>query len=85
MQEKYFKMIIDELIIQMIKYVKKLSEEKASNRYIKKYPIEKVLLLLLLQQYSGFDIWKSFQPLSQENDHGLVSGTVARVNDGCSE
>lgn len=53
-------MIIEELIIQMIKDVNKLSEEKDSNRYIKKHPIEKVFLLLMLQQYSGFDNGRAF-------------------------
>jgi hypothetical protein len=58
-------MIIDELIIQMIKDVNKLSEEKDSNRYIKKHPIEKVFLLLLLQQYSGFDNGRAFSLYSK--------------------
>lgn len=53
-------MIIDKLILQMIKDVNKLSEEKHSNRYIKKHPIEKVFLLLLLQQYSGIDNGRAF-------------------------
>lgn len=58
-------MIIDELIIQMIKDVNKLSEEKDSNKYIKKHPIEKVFLLLLLQQYSGFDNGRAFSLYSK--------------------
>jgi len=58
-------MIIDELIIQMVKDVNKLSEKKNSNRYIKKHPIEKVFLLLLLQQYSGFDNGRAFSLYSK--------------------
>ena len=66
MQKEDFKMIIDELILQMIKDVNKLSEEKNSNRYIKKHPIEKVFLLLLLQQYSGIDNGRAFSLYSKK-------------------
>ena len=59
-------MIIDELIIRMIKDVNKLSEEKDSNRYIKKHPVEKVFLLLLLQQYSGIDNGRAFSLYSKK-------------------
>ena len=58
-------MLIDELIIQMLKDVNKLSEKMDSNRYIKKHPIEKVFQLLLLQQYSGFDNGRAFSLYSK--------------------
>lgn len=59
-QKEDFKMLIEEMIVQMVKDVNKLSEKNGCNKYIKKYPIEKMFLLLLLQQYSGFDNGRSF-------------------------
>lgn len=59
-QKEDFKMRIDEMIIQMITDVNKLSEKKDYNRYIKKYPIEKMFLFFLLHQYSGFDNGRAF-------------------------
>ena len=48
-------MNIPEIITKTIRAVKKLSEQRGYNRYIKKHNLEKMFLTLLYQQYSGLE------------------------------
>jgi hypothetical protein len=58
-QKEDFKMNIAEIITETIGTVNKLSEKRDYNRYIKKYPIEKMFMFLLYQQYSGLEYGRS--------------------------
>jgi hypothetical protein len=53
-------MNIDEIIVRAITNVNKISTSRGYNKYIKKHPVEKMFMLLLLQQYSGFDNGRAF-------------------------
>lgn len=52
-------MNITEIIKETIATVNKLSKKRGYNRYIKKYPLEKMVMILLYQQYSGLDYGRS--------------------------
>lgn len=52
-------MNIAEIITETIGTVNKLSEKRGYNRYIKKYPIEKMFMFLLYHQYSGMKYGRS--------------------------
>jgi IS4 transposase len=58
-QKEDFKMNIAEIITETIVAVNKLSQKKGYNRYIKKYPIEKMFMILMYQQYSGLEYGRS--------------------------
>jgi hypothetical protein len=52
-------MNIAEIIAETIGTVNKLSEKRGYNRYIKKYPLEKMFMILMYQQYSGLEYGRS--------------------------
>ena len=52
-------MNIAEIITETIGTVNKLSEKRGYNRYIKKYPLEKMFMFLLYQQFSGLEYGRS--------------------------
>ena len=49
----------NEIIVETIEAVNKLSEKNEYNRYIKKHSLEKMFMILLYQQYSGLDYGRS--------------------------
>jgi hypothetical protein len=49
-----------ETISSVVKDVNKISTVRGYNKYIKKYPIEKMFMLLLYQQYSAIDTGRAF-------------------------
>jgi hypothetical protein len=77
-QKEDFKMIIDKMIIQMITDVNKLSEKRDYNKYIKKHPIEKIFMLLLLQQYSGFNNGRAFSLYTKR----MIGNTTDTLSQG---
>ena len=52
-------MNMSEILAETIRTVNDLSEKRGYNRYIKKYPLEKMLIILLYQQYSGLKYGRS--------------------------
>ena len=54
-----FQMNMSEILAETIRTVNDLSEKRGYNRYIKKYPLEKMLIILLYQQYSGLKYGRS--------------------------
>lgn len=52
-------MNITKIIAEVIGTVNKLSKKRGYNRYIKKYPLEKMFMILMYQQYSGLEYGRS--------------------------
>ena len=52
-------MNISNIIEETIRTVNKLSKKRGYNRYIKKYPLEKMFMILIYQQYSGLEYGRS--------------------------
>jgi len=52
-------MNITEILTGTIRTVNELSKKRGYNRYIKRYPLEKMFILLLYQQYSGMKYGRS--------------------------
>ena len=52
-------MNINEIIAETIRTVNKISKKRRYNRYIKKYPLEKMFMILMYQQYSGLEYGRS--------------------------
>jgi len=46
-------MNLEEIITTVVKDVNKISERRDYNRYVKRYPIEKMFMFLLYQQFSS--------------------------------
>jgi hypothetical protein len=53
-------MNLEEIIISVVNDVNKISKKKDYNRYIKKYPVEKMFMFLLYQQFSSVDNGRAF-------------------------
>ena len=49
-----------EIVMDVIRNVNRLSDSQGCNRYIKKYPVEKVFLMLLAHQFSGIESGRGF-------------------------
>ena len=52
-------MNITKIIAETIGTVNKLSQKRGYDRYIKKYPLEKMFMMLMYQQYSGLEYGRS--------------------------
>jgi hypothetical protein len=61
----------------MITDVNKISESRGYNKYIKKYPIEKMFLYLLWQQYSSINNGRAFT-LYLKNTIGETTDTISQ-------
>jgi transposase len=69
--------MLQEIITNMVKDVNKISESRGYNKYIKKYPIEKIFLYLLCQQYSSINSGRAFT-LFMKSIIGETTDTISQ-------
>jgi|YelNatPaOPRAMG01_1025707.scaffolds.fasta_scaffold104673_1 hypothetical protein len=52
-------MKVNEILFMMLQHVNRITQKNNFNRYIKKYPLEKMFLLFLYHQFTGLDYGRS--------------------------
>lgn len=66
-----------EIILSVIKGVNKISKRRGDNKYIKKYSLEKMFILLIYQQFSSIDNGRAFT-LYLKNMIGDMTDTISQ-------
>lgn len=69
--------MLKEMITTVVTDVNKISESRGYNKYIKKYPVEKMFLYLLWQQYSSINNGRAFT-LYMKSTIGDLTDTISQ-------